>query len=71
MKWPLRLILILCLFLLLGCYETKKESYSERRGLMLLEKNEYVRNKDAYKPSKKLDQIRKKIKRQQRKKRRS
>lgn len=69
-----RLILyIILLFFLSGCYETKKEAYTSRRGLMLMEKHEYARNQNVYKPSnvkKKIQKnIHKKIKQEQRKKR--
>jgi len=59
-------IYILSLLLLSGCYETKRQSYSERRGLMLLEKHEYARNQGVYKPSKKRKKnVSKKIKKLQ------
>jgi len=39
------IILLIIAAALTGCYETKKQSYSERRGLMLLQPKEYARNK--------------------------
>ena len=55
--------------MLTGCAGSKKQSYSERRGLMLLETHEYFRNKGVYKPSKKYKKnISKKVKKAQKRK---
>lgn len=61
--------LLLCCLFLVGCYETHRQGYSERRGLMLLEKHEYARNQGIYKPTKKYKKnISKKIRKQQQRK---
>lgn len=65
-----RIVLFCVLFVTLiiysGCYETRRHAYTERRGLMLLEKHEYARNQGAYKPSKKYKKnVPKKIKQRQ------
>lgn len=63
------IVLLLCLIFFSGCYETRRQSYSERKGLMLLEKHEYSRNQGIYKPAKKYKKnISKKIKKQQQRK---
>lgn len=59
-------ILFVTLIIYSGCYETRRHAYTERRGLMLLEKHEYARNQRVYKPAKKYKKnISKKIKQQQ------
>jgi hypothetical protein len=45
-------IILLCGIFFSGCYETRRHGYTERRGLMLLEKCEYARNQGVYKPPK-------------------
>jgi hypothetical protein len=55
-------LLILIILALGGCYETKRQAYSERRGLMMLDKHEYSRNQGVYKPSKVKKQVDRKIK---------
>lgn len=47
------ILIFLSLFIFPSCYETKRHGYTERRGLMLLEKHEYSRNQGVYKPAKK------------------
>jgi len=58
------IILFLCIFLFSGCYETKKQSYTSRKGLMLMKKSEYDKNQKLYKESKTLKQIKRKSQRQ-------
>lgn len=60
------LLILICL-MLTGCYETKKQAYTERRGLMMLEQNEYARNKGVYKPSKTKKYLDRKIKKRDKK----
>ena len=55
------ILLVMCLFLLPSCYETKRQAASSRKGLMMMNKNEYERNKKVYKPSKKNKKIKKQI----------
>ena len=55
-------LLILLILALGGCYETKKQAYTERRGLMMLEKHEYSQNQGVYKPSSWKKQLDRKIK---------
>jgi len=57
-----KFILILCLLILSSCFETKKQAYTERRGLMMMEKHEYARNQKVYKPLKKHNKNHKKAK---------
>jgi len=62
------LLFILSIFIFPSCYETKRQGYTERRGLMMLEKHEYGRNQKLYKPSKKRKKnITQKVKQQQKK----
>ncbi len=62
-------ILFLVLISFSSCYETKRHAYTERRGLMLLEKHEYARNQEVYRPSKEYKKnIPKRIKKEQLKK---
>ncbi len=63
------ILIFLSLFIFPSCYETKRHVYTERRGLMLLEKHEYDRNQGVYKPSKEYKKnIPKRIKKEQLKK---
>lgn len=62
------LLFLLFIFILPSCYETKRQGYTERRGLMMLEKHEYARNQGVYKPAKKYKKnVSKKIKKEQKK----
>lgn len=65
-----KFILILCLLILSSCASTKySKDYKERRGLMLLEPNEYARNKPLkYSKAKSKKILQKKIKKQERRK---
>jgi hypothetical protein len=56
------LILLFLVFSVIGCYSTKKKSYIGRKGLMMLNTEEFARNK-PYKPSKLKQQVKKKAKR--------
>jgi len=59
-----KFILILCFLIISGCYETKKQAYTGRRGLMMMEQHEYSRNQKAYKPSNTKKKLKKKIQKQ-------
>ena len=61
-----KFIIILCLLLLSSCVSIKHtKSYTQKRGLMLLQPNEFARNKPLkYSKVKALKILRKKIKRQ-------
>lgn len=62
------ILFLLCIFIFPGCYETKRQGYTQRRGLMMLEKHEYARNQGVYKPTKKYKKnVSKKIKKEQKK----
>lgn len=68
MKYKIKYVLLFLTFLALsGCYETKKQAYSERRGLMMLEKHEYASNQGVYKPSKNKKILARKIKKRDKK----
>lgn len=68
MKYIYKYVLLLVTFLALsGCYETKHRAYSERRGLMMLEKHEYARNQGVYKPSNTKKVLDRKIKKRDKK----
>jgi hypothetical protein len=56
------LILLLLVFLLPSCVETKSQAYNSRRGLMMMDKSEYESNKKVYKSSNTLKKVKKKIK---------
>ena len=53
------LIIIFLAFFLVSCSPTRKASFKNRAGLMLLNPEEYARNK-PYKPSKQKQKIHKK-----------
>ena len=68
MKYIYKYVLLLVTFLALsGCYEAKHRAYSERRGLMMLEKHEYASNQGVYKPSKTKKILARKIKKRDKK----
>jgi len=62
------IIFLISIFIFPSCYETKRQGYTERRGLMMLEKQEYSRNQGVYKPTKKYKKnVSKKVKKEQKK----
>jgi hypothetical protein len=62
------IIFLVCIIIFPSCYETKRQGYTERRGLMMLEKHEYSRNQGVYKPNKKYKKnVSKKVKKEQKK----